>query len=904
MGDLFGGPAGSAWSDARTVGWGGDWAAPGEAYPVEPLLELFERRWTSDAHFVRYVVLGPDGVATDRQPRLRVSAVPALEDKSCRVVVTAAVVDLDLHPHLPWANGQTGTEARRAIAAAGALFPNAITHTTRGGLRLAWALPRALNVTPGAGEPGAGAWLRAWTDELARRGIGDALAKAAGMKPGTLRLDTTAAEWSRCFRLPMVRRDHIDLDPILDLVAWREDLTLDWSPTSAQLAASATGPARRAAPVDWSPPPEPPPPHPPDNSHLWELAKRGKRSGGEGGLVEIMQAGAPLAEHGDRNNALMRGIGVLACQWRGEVALGDDIDAPRVLASLIYGAMLASVEAMDSPTATAGVLWSKALEFAAREVALVVERRAQARDAAAIAEHQDEDTRPTVGLEEAGLVSRPVDAKAVNDANPPAPALVLPVVVVNGSKFHVLDVACPSNGYGPAVSGVGLHAALRDRAPDTPRKSMKGQLYPAGKIVDNCGTTAIRVAAEYGRKATTFDPRTGTLLRAAGVPLPCPAEHHPGVAAWLEALVVNPFDRGLLLDWLATVTILDRPTAALYLQGPKGTGKTLLAEGVASIWWHAPVAFIDAVSRFNAGLLRCPVVHLSESLDWVADGRRRSVSGAFRALVGDRTRGVEEKHEAKGELVGYPRVVVAANRDDALPLGHWHTRADLAAVAERIRHVVVSPEASSVLKGIAGDELATWARPGGAIPQHIWWLVKTRQAAALGRAGERFLVAGDLAGSLARRMVLRAGDNGMLLSAIGEAVAPSSGVQGGAAVKVVPDGDDPRQGVVWVNAHRLHGSWKNLVSEDAPRPRLADVARGLRELSGADSSRLVRLGGGGRGSSKGGISLRCWDVPGDLIILAAEEHGAVNLERLCGALAGTGGAGAQGGQGRQVRAES
>jgi hypothetical protein len=214
------------------------------------------------------------------------------------------------------------------------------------------------------------------------------------------------------------------------------------------------------------------------------------------------------------------------------------------------------------------------------------------------------------------------------------------------------------------------------------------------------------------------------------------------------------------------------------------------------------------------------VVHLSEGLGFLADGRRRNVSSAFRALVADGVHRVEEKHEVAGDLLGHPRIVIAANNEDALPLGEHHTRDDLAAIAQRILHIRTAD--TSTL--ISWDTVEGWLGDGeggvGSFGRHVLWLAATREV----DVGGRFLVEG-IEGDYHRGLVLRSGVNAGILAAVGVAVL--RGGRASAAFVEVGEGGP----VAMVNAARLHGQWHNLIDEDAPRPARSVVARALRELS-------------------------------------------------------------------------
>jgi hypothetical protein len=120
-------------------------------------------------------------------------------------------------------------------------------------------------------------------------------------------------------------------------------------------------------------------------------------------------------------------------------------------------------------------------------------------------------------------------------------------------------------------------------------------------------------------------------------------------------------------------------------------------------------------------------------------------------------------------------------------------------------------------------------------------------------------------------LLLRSGTNEVALSAVVEAVA--RGAKGAVVVEAVGEPAKPAAARVWVNVSRLHRAWKALVDEDGPRPSRAQLARTIRDLSPSDRSRIQRLGTG-----RSADQVRCWDLPGDLVLRVAEAHGIGDLD--------------------------
>jgi hypothetical protein len=424
-----------------------------------------------------------------------------------------------------------------------------------------------------------------------------------------------------------------------------------------------------------------------------------------------------------------------------------------------------------------------------------------------------------------------------------------------------------SGDYGPLIPGVALPGELLQRAARAPVvRSSKGRIRGLVDLVAEYGEVAEKLITHYAvptdRTSTEAPIGSGSwwvadrreLHRAVGVPLDTPPEWSPDVAAWLRSLA-GP-DHELLLDWLATVADLDQGTACLYLRAGPGTGKTLLARGVAALWGDTVVSYAEVSGQFAAGLLESPIVHLSEG----ASGA--DTSAAFRSLTGDRFHRVDRKHVDPITLIGHPRLMIGANNDDALPLGEvHHTRDDLDALLSRVLYVRASDDAREVLEATEGVD--RWPLPGGAIPRHIAWLRADRGEAVRARGG-RWLVAGQDS-TWHRALMLRSGGNEGALGAIAEAANPATKNH---AVWLVP-----KRGVALVNVSALH-----VIAARAPGAQSltrAALARTIRDLSDAEASEVMRVGSG-RDSGQ----IRVWPISAELVCQVAESHGLTHAAAL------------------------
>ena len=160
---------------ARTLGFDGSGREVPDAYEILELRGALERVYTTDAHFVTYVV---DGAA--RQPRINKPGLPYFERP---VVTTTFVCDVDNPGHAEW-NDALRAEAERQWRSIPELATCGLYHTLHG-RRIVQPLTTPI---PAAKSE---AYLRRWLLRLESAGIA---------------VDWTCRDWTRHFRLPHVRR--------------------------------------------------------------------------------------------------------------------------------------------------------------------------------------------------------------------------------------------------------------------------------------------------------------------------------------------------------------------------------------------------------------------------------------------------------------------------------------------------------------------------------------------------------------------------------------------------------------------------------------------------------------------------------------------------------------------------
>lgn len=303
----------------------------------------------------------------------------------------------------------------------------------------------------------------------------------------------------------------------------------------------------------------------------------------------------------------------------------------------------------------------------------------------------------------------------------PVPAPALPLVVQRAGYFWFRR---PDSDDYDRVFGkddVAL-AFLRDFSGtvDTIGADMKP--IPIKQQLDLYGQVALRVDATYLATKNTFDPENRTLTlatspRRAGLQ----AQHVLEVHEWLHALAG---DRYLdLLHWIQGLFRLDWPCPALYLWGPKHTGKTMLARGLAHIWREPFTKFATVLQSFNAGLAANPVVLADE-------GFPPETKFTFvREFLTESVRSVNEKYRPHFNLRGYVRLIVTANN----PAAFEHQRRGLTledtdAIGERVVQLHVADAARKFLLSLGSCRITEEK-----IARHALWLAEQATEQPTGR---------------------------------------------------------------------------------------------------------------------------------------------------------------------------
>jgi hypothetical protein len=300
-----------------------------------------------------------------------------------------------------------------------------------------------------------------------------------------------------------------------------------------------------------------------------------------------------------------------------------------------------------------------------------------------------------------------------------------------------LDVSLPRD-LSPAVAN-GFISLDTLTAKGEPRKKTTKE------ILSDYASVARTVVARLDLTYSYYDEQTQTFFEASCPIRPLVSTFNPDVDKWLRLLGGGKADQ--LLDWVATVTALDRQSSALYLQGPPGTGKSLLSQGLARLWHRGgPTELVRVLGDWSSDMARCPLIVADEQIPQGFKGQRTSAE--LRSLVGNSSRTLTRKFRDNADLVGAVRLILSANNANMLVFEESLSQADLEAVAGRFLHIAGDKKAEQFLSSINTDG---WV-DDDTIAKHALWLRDNRSVIP----GRRFMVEGS-AKDVSKQLATRGG---------------------------------------------------------------------------------------------------------------------------------------------------
>ena len=343
---------------------------------------------------------------------------------------------------------------------------------------------------------------------------------------------------------------------------------------------------------------------------------------------------------------------------------------------------------------------------------------------------------------------------------------------------------------------------------------------PATELVQEYGMVPESVEFTLTGATELIVGKQGAVLRYRALRLAdLEPEESPEIDAWLRSLggdLAEPF-----LDWLATFSRLDQPTAALLIKAWPGVGKGLLVDGLARLYGRKAVRFWDAVGPYNGQLSACPLVFADEGLTAPSGVH---VVDELKKLIGDRAFTVADKYVRASTLRGCLRVVLASNHDANFTFGRELTSADFSALDQRVLLLTPREGTHALLEALPAGRTDEWVE-GGGIARHVLWLARERRVTP----GARFLVPGQ--GGLAD--FLRGASKGT--APVLRAIVHALRLRNDAVVverEPMPS--------LWVNKRKVLEQWATLNTvDDMP----SDMGTAWEQLTIPGTSKLVKVSG-------------------------------------------------------------
>lgn len=306
-------------------------------------------------------------------------------------------------------------------------------------------------------------------------------------------------------------------------------------------------------------------------------------------------------------------------------------------------------------------------------------------------------------------------------------------VIQNGSSFYLFF----DGDYRPPVGDKAvIAAAARDLAPAHTAgvevfESVEGGVprpkSPLALVLDY-GAVSHDVIVDLTAQRSHFDSPTRTFVEASCPRRVLEAKYNPAVDEWIRSIGSEELEQ-----WIALCTRLDRPCAALYAEGVKGAGKSLLAHGLARLWsTGGPTTAANAIGgTWNDDIARCPLVFADEALP--PKVRASGYTGEIREFIQANRRPLARRYKPNATMIGAVRMILAANNKNLLETNEALTPNDIAAIAERFIYVFMPQAAADVLARYGRDFVDRVFLQEDGLAGHALWLAETKKNLPNGR---------------------------------------------------------------------------------------------------------------------------------------------------------------------------
>jgi len=343
-------------------------------------------------------------------------------------------------------------------------------------------------------------------------------------------------------------------------------------------------------------------------------------------------------------------------------------------------------------------------------------------------------------------------------------------------------------------------------------------------LVEEYGMVALKVVVDMTKQIAEFDQAALSMTEA-----PCPirkdlkAEYNDHVNTWLRLLANEDsvyYEK--LLDWLASVLVLDQPTAALVLYGKAQTGKTLMGFALSRLFCHdGPTEVEDVSGNFNSKLVGCPIVLADETVP--KDGRDPNTK-LLRKLITAHSRTLKRKFIPDSDVKGCLRLVMTANNLEGLISFENINEDDIEALCERFLLIRIATHKPKEFLDSLSKKDRQAITHGDAIPNHVLWLRDNR---TIEHWGSRCIVEGFQDSELAEALRSGTGIRPEVIEFIANWVTGRRMQKQNhqPLVHQLPSGEM----ALLMTSKTLKEHWKAIMDDDPPKMKL--LSRALQALS-------------------------------------------------------------------------
>ncbi len=741
------------------------------AEPVDLEVAL-EREWSTDAHFVMYYGEDEDNERLYARINKRDAFVQQLEQGGGRVVVHSLVFDHDL-PKLEDGSKQEWSadslesflgDLQEAIGDSN-LEPSA-WYTTLHGSRFVYVL------TEPVGRLDAEAMMLGIMDEFSKRGI---------------ELDEACSDWTRLFRLPNVEREGhgkyesqvITGGPKLDPAGVpRGEVQPDELQGEVdQYVGAMPDPDECLALLQETK----------ENGRVYksELVKRAKiMLAGRDSFAVVFEHAPIVRGDSNWNNQVLRVVSSVVGMMSEE-----ECTSPEGCYALLHAAVQDLQDRERDGANTTDwfdLTWDLVTRMWSKEEAKLEARRAEHILKQAQAKTQRGELLDNLRVTQPKLV--PEDKEEAQQW------FARRMVASDGSRHYVMRSdgnynlnPCPDKLLIPMIRR--LH--MEELIPVTEIRGKSVANRSVSDIIADHAMPIIDIAPSVRTEVAYIDGEPGydrLYLPVHRLNPKLKPKWDDRVDAWLTAMGGEKAE--LLKEWIAHSLDVKRAICALNLYGVPGTGKGMLATGLAECFESERANDHKALGLYNGGLLDSPIVNCDEGVPNINSSEALSLDQAFRSLVTGGNVTIRKMRTDPFSADIYPRIMFTSNDRDiirAIVGNRDLTDADTEAIELRLLSLEVDNAAQRLLtsKGnyayttgwVSGERESDYI-----LANHIYYMYLNRQPSQT--SSGRLLVEGEVGTRLVKDMRMSTRSSETVLRSIVKLIDSSHSGGGGGKVAI------------------------------------------------------------------------------------------------------------------------